>query len=262
MQRDARHHTDPPTAPSSVLHTDDSASEQASLERMRRRLQMQMRELSAAWERSWSFRLRRRLNRLPFTARLGGSAAVVALAVSLLAPMITRHQRARDGSANAALPNRTLTPGAVGNVALADVCAGRVTARSHISSVVRQAILRDYSMEHLDEGEYELDYLITPELGGTADPKNLWPERYNSGIWNAHVKDDLERLLPQLVCRGSVDLATAQRDIAENWIAAYQKYFATDRPLPRMAGTVNDDDDDVQVVAMRTELTPILAARR
>jgi hypothetical protein len=28
-----------------------------------------------------------------------------------------------------------------------------------------------------------------------------------------------------------LDLATAQRELAENWIEAYKKYFHTDRPL-------------------------------
>ena len=50
-------------------------------------------------------------------------------------------------------------------------------------------------------------------------------------MWNARVKDELEELLPVLVCRGQVDLATAQRDIAVNWIAAYKRYFHTDRPV-------------------------------
>ena len=30
---------------------------------------------------------------------------------------------------------------------------------------------------------------------------------------------------------GKLDLATAQRDIATDWIAAYKNYFHTDRPL-------------------------------
>jgi hypothetical protein len=35
-----------------------------------------------------------------------------------------------------------------------------------------------------------------------------------------------------MVCTGQVDLTTAQREIASDWIAAYKKYFHTDRPLP------------------------------
>ena len=108
---------------------------------------------------------------------------------------------------------------------------------------VRQAVLRDYRMEDVPAHEYELDYLITPELGGSGDRLNLWPERYGARVWNARVKDELEHLLPQLVCRGQVDLATAQRDIAANWIAAYKKYFHTDRPVGTRAGVSQNEDD-------------------
>lgn len=66
----------------------------------------------------------------------------------------------------------------------------------------------------------------------TGKSQGYW-ESYNSSTWNAHVKDDLEERLHQLVCGGNLDLTTAQRDIATNWIAAYKKYFHTDRPLPQ-----------------------------
>jgi hypothetical protein len=57
--------------------------------------------------------------------------------------------------------------------------------------------------------QYEVDHLITPELGGATDIRNLWPEPYHDAVWNAHVKDQLEDLLHAMVCRGEVDLATA-----------------------------------------------------
>jgi len=79
--------------------------------------------------------------------------------------------------------------------------------------------------------EYELDYLITPQLGGSPDPRNLWPQRYGARVWNASVKDQLEDLLPRLVCEGRVDLRTAQKDIAADWVSAYRKYFKTAAPL-------------------------------
>lgn len=34
-----------------------------------------------------------------------------------------------------------------------------------------------------------------------------------------------------MVCLGDVDLATAQRDISTDWIAAYRKYFHVDSPV-------------------------------
>jgi hypothetical protein len=141
------------------------------------------------------------------------------------------------------LPVRSLTPGAAGNADIAALCAEQTPARPTIPEAVRSEILHDYRMEKVPEPEYELDYLITPELGGIADRRNVWPERYDSRVWNAHVKDELEHLLAQLVCQGRLDLVTAQQDIAANWIAAYKKYFRTDRPIARRFGVLGDDDD-------------------
>jgi len=79
--------------------------------------------------------------------------------------------------------------------------------------------------------DFEVDFLITPELGGSNDIHNLWPEPYYSTVWNARVKDELEDRLHEMVCNGELDLGTAQRDISTDWIVAYKKYFHTDRPL-------------------------------
>jgi len=78
---------------------------------------------------------------------------------------------------------------------------------------------------------FEVDYLITPALGGADDIHNLWPESYEATVWNAHVKDQLEDYLRDRVCAGTLDLPTAQRDLAVNWIEAYKRYFGTSEPL-------------------------------
>ena len=78
---------------------------------------------------------------------------------------------------------------------------------------------------------YELDYLISPQLGGTDDIHNLWPEPESSTAWNVDAKDALESRLHQLVCQGKINLVTAQRDLATDWISAYKRYFHTDRPI-------------------------------
>jgi hypothetical protein len=57
------------------------------------------------------------------------------------------------------------------------------------------------------------------ELGGAVnDPRNLWPEPGAS----PNPKDAVEDRLSELVCRGRVSLAFAQRLIAGDWIAAGQ----------------------------------------
>ena len=70
--------------------------------------------------------------------------------------------------------------------------------------------------------DYELDHLIPLELGGAPqDVVNLWPEAWN-GEPNAHEKDAVETFLNREVCRGAVQLADAQRQIATDWLTAYK----------------------------------------
>lgn len=71
----------------------------------------------------------------------------------------------------------------------------------------------------------EIDHLISLELGGSNDERNLWPQSYNTKPWNAHVKDKLENKLHELVCAGKVPLAIAQHEIATNWTVAYKKWM-------------------------------------
>jgi hypothetical protein len=44
-----------------------------------------------------------------------------------------------------------------------------------------------------------------------------------------------------MVCTGKLDLSTAQRDIATDWIAAYKKYFHTDKPLSLRSDLVSPE---------------------
>jgi hypothetical protein len=115
-------------------------------------------------------------------------------------------------------------------------------------------------MEHVHAGEYELDALITPELGGTTDAANLWPQRYESAVWTAHVKDELEDLLPALVCRGEIELVRAQREIATDWVAAYKRHFKTGVPLRAHLVAPRTEDDEL-VVAGEHDPHPVSDVR-
>jgi hypothetical protein len=130
------------------------------------------------------------------------------------------------------VPDRNLTPGATRRVVLGDVCSmAHEDVIREVPTLLRQEVFHEYGIVNARGDEYEIDFLIAPGLGGVEDIHNLWPEPYTSSEWNARVKDALEEHLHQLVCAGKIDLSTAQNDIAENWIAAYKKYFHTDRPL-------------------------------
>jgi anti-sigma factor RsiW len=141
-----------------------------------------------------------------------------------------------------ALPVASITPGATWDVSVDQLCTGPTHMRP-ITAAMRAEVLNAYGVEDVPSDQYELDYLITPELGGASDTRNLWPQRYSSPIWNARVKDELERLLPELVCSYQIDLETAQRDMAVDWIAAYQKYFKTTLPLAAHRGPAINDDE-------------------
>ena len=129
------------------------------------------------------------------------------------------------------LPNAKMTPGVIRNVSLTDLCsASPSTTMRPIPVATGQMVFGQYGIDNPPRGGYELDHLIDPELGGSDDPGNLWPQPYSTE-WNARVKDALEDHLHELVCNGQLSLTTAQRDVSQNWIAAYRRYFHTDKPI-------------------------------
>ena len=133
-------------------------------------------------------------------------------------------------------PDPSLTPGATRRVTVSDVCSmAHEEVVGEVSASLRQEVFKEYGVVDSHADDYEIDYLIAPGLGGVEDIHNLWPEPYTR-TWNAHVKDTLEEHLHAMVCAGKLDLSTAQRDIATDWIAAYKKYFHTDRPLSLRSG--------------------------
>jgi hypothetical protein len=131
-----------------------------------------------------------------------------------------------------ALPRKTLTPGSTRAVRMADLCSNQNPDNDPpVSPLLEQAVFNEYGVPPASKENYELDYLITPALGGSGNIQNLWPQPYSS-TWNAHVKDQLEDHLHELVCQGKLQLTTAQSDIASDWIAAYKRYFNTGKPEP------------------------------
>jgi hypothetical protein len=129
------------------------------------------------------------------------------------------------------VPNPTLTPGEAIPRSKSEVCQANESGRRQIPEALKHAVFAEYGMKDEPQDAYEVDFLITPELGGSASIRNLWPQPYSSRAWNAHVKDALEERLQQLVCSGDLDLSTAQREIATNWVDAYKKYVQASNPM-------------------------------
>ncbi|WP_226844525.1 hypothetical protein [Acidithiobacillus ferriphilus] len=133
-------------------------------------------------------------------------------------------------------PNPRLTPGALNPAVTQANIRETICRRGGYTKSIRppegyteklkREGIRQYGYTYHRLRDYEEDHLISLEIGGSPDsPQNLWPEPHHViGGWGSYTKDKLENRLHALVCHGQISLATAQHDIATNWIAAYKQY--------------------------------------
>jgi hypothetical protein len=70
-------------------------------------------------------------------------------------------------------------------------------------------------------GAYEVDHLVSLELGGSNGIANLWPEAAEPRP-GFHEKDRYENYLHAEVCAGRMPLQEAQRRIADNCLAGWE----------------------------------------
>ena len=160
-------------------------------------------------------------------------AYACALVVLVAAGVVAWQQSHAHATPYARLrPDPAFTPGLTRTVNLTDLClADHDEVVREVPAALQQRVLREYGIKETPSDEYEVDYLITPGLGGADDVKNLWPQPHAHTRWNSYVKDQLEDHLHGMVCSGQLSLQVAQTDIATDWIAAYKKYFHTDEPM-------------------------------
>lgn len=127
----------------------------------------------------------------------------------------------------ALLPNPKVTPGAVRTHDAKQICDARFhtgTVRN-VSASMKKKVCAEYGVAKCD-GHLEIDHLISLEIGGSNDIRNLWPQPYADP--GAHIKDKLENRLKKLVCSDQMELNEAQVCIAKDWVACYQKVMAMD----------------------------------
>jgi hypothetical protein len=164
--------------------------------------------------------------------RFGGALVAAILALAMAGWLGLRYfQRHPSRPLDVSVPNPSLTPGATVLLSQRELCRETSANNKAVPVALQRRVFDEYGIRTAEPRAYEVDYLITPALGGADDIHNLWPQSSSATVWNAQVKDALEDHLRNLVCQGDLDLATAQREIATNWIEAYKKYFHTDRPV-------------------------------
>jgi hypothetical protein len=220
------------TCPQCESRSDELQSALAAISNAGR---MQSEEFDSLSQDQGRLRLQRGLDRQP-PVRLSPSWQVALYSAGSIAALLTASfllpSRRAEASFIVAEPNTAITPGAVLVADKGRVCAHDLEKNRAVAPAVRRKVLEEYHIPDADPQAYEIDYLITPALGGSDNLQNLWPHSYSATVWNARVKDQLEDRLRGMVCDGSMDLRSAQQEIAENWIAAYKKYFHTDTPQP------------------------------
>jgi hypothetical protein len=124
--------------------------------------------------------------------------------------------------ANGALQDQACTPGDI----ISDATTQKICTPGYASSVrkvtqsTKDQVFADYGITTHKSGQYEVDHLVSLELGGSNDISNLWPEPATPKP-GFHEKDHVENYLHNQVCNGSIPLHQAQIEIATNWLAVY-----------------------------------------
>lgn len=122
------------------------------------------------------------------------------------------------------LPDSACTPGALmAGATVNQICqSGYSSSVRNVTTAEKDQVYAEYGIASHFAGQYEVDHLVSLELGGSNDIANLWPE-LASPTPGFHQKDQVENYLHSQVCNGSVSLATAQQEISTNWLGVYQQ---------------------------------------
>jgi hypothetical protein len=127
-------------------------------------------------------------------------------------------------TASGGLPDHECTPGAVFPDATKEkICTpGYAASVRDVPGSLKAKVYAEYGIGAHRTGEYEVDHLISLELGGSNDIANLFPEAAEPRP-GFHEKDTVENALHDAVCEGRMRLSEVQRIISENWLQALQK---------------------------------------
>lgn len=121
-------------------------------------------------------------------------------------------------AANQALPDSACTPGAVLTTNIKTICAvGYTKTVRDVTDTTKKKVFAEYGISYSLHSNYEVDHLISLEIGGSNDISNLWPESLK--ITNSSLtKDKFENYLHTQVCSGKMTIQEAQKEISVNWL--------------------------------------------
>ena len=121
------------------------------------------------------------------------------------------------------LPDLTCSPGAVLTTDIKTICTvGYTKTVRDVSTATKKKVFKEYGILYSQHSNYEVDHIISLELGGSNDITNLYPESYT--ITNgARAKDKFENYLHRQICKGLMDIKEAQKEISTDWLMYYQE---------------------------------------
>jgi hypothetical protein len=76
------------------------------------------------------------------------------------------------------LPNPQLTPGDALDVTTSDICVPGYSFKVRdVPTMVRDQVYQEYGIASHWSGQYQVNHLISLEMGGSSSIRNLWPPR-------------------------------------------------------------------------------------
>jgi hypothetical protein len=122
------------------------------------------------------------------------------------------------------LPDPDCTPGDIfPEATVSQICTpGYASSVRNVPTSEKDQVYASYGITTRTTGQYEVDHLVSLELGGSNDISNLFPEAAEPTP-GFHQKDSVENYLHDQVCSGAWELRKAQIQIATNWLPIYQQ---------------------------------------
>lgn len=112
------------------------------------------------------------------------------------------------------LPDPALTPGSTITVPISVLCKpGYSKLVRHTTTAAKKRVCAAYHKRDCPGPGFELDHLVSLEIGGADVELNLWPQP----IDEARKKDVVENRLKREVCSGKTKLQDAQKRIRQWW---------------------------------------------
>jgi len=124
--------------------------------------------------------------------------------------------------------NPAVTPATIGSTICVAGYSSRIRPPSDYTSALKRRQIAEYGYADPRLSSYEEDHLIPLSIGGAPrDPRNLWPEPRNAALPDgtdvgATTKDRFEVYLHERVCSGAIALGIAQRQMASDWVRAWE----------------------------------------